>query len=593
MIQRIFDIIEQKATQHPEKTMLAAKVNGIWETITCKTVWDKANLLAGAIQNLGISTDLTNEFTQEKIAIISPNRPEWIITDTGVQLAGAALTPIYPTISPTELEYVLNEAEVRIVFIANQDIYDRYKDAFKNIDKLKFIYSFDVIEGVDNWNTLLQKNIQPDRNLIENIKSENLATIIYTSGTTGNPKGVMLTHKNIVSNINDSLPVFTFVEENGKALSFLPLNHIFERMVSYIYLISGVSIYYAESMDTIGLNLKEVQPMVFTTVPRLLEKVYERIYNTGLELKGIKRALFFWSLNLARKYDNNKSGGFFYDLQLNIANKLVFKKWREALGGKVKAIVVGSAATQERLVRIFSAAQIVIMEGYGLTETSPVISVNHFESENRRVGSIGPLIQNVQVKLAEDGEILAKGNNITPGYFKHPEITKEAFDAEGWFHTGDIGQWVEGRFLKITDRKKEIFKTSGGKYVAPQVVENKLKESPYIEQILVIGDGKKFVSALIVPNFTHIKKSLKDHNGMTNIPSKNSEIIELNEAKAIIQKQIDKYNPFFSHPEQVKKFELLADEWTINNGELTPSLKVKRKVVLAKFSHLIDRMYGE
>jgi long-chain acyl-CoA synthetase len=360
-------------------------------------------------------------------------------------------------------------------------------------------------------------------------------------------------------------------------------------MVTYIYLYTGVSIYYAESMDTIGANLKEVKPQVFTTVPRLLEKVYERILNTGMELKGIKRGLFFWALELGKQFDNAKPGSPWYRLQLWLANKIIFNKWREALGGNVKAIVTGSAACQERLVRIFTAANIIIMEGYGLTETSPVVSVNSFESENRRVGTIGVVIPHVEVKLADDGEILTKGPNITIGYYKHPELTSEAV-IDGWLHTGDIGQWVEGRFLKITDRKKEIFKTSGGKYVAPQAVENKMKESPFIEQMMVIGANRKFVSALILPSFTQVRKYLKDHNA-TSIPDSNKELIKMPEVMALIQKQVDKYNELFSHPEQVKKIALFSDEWTIDSGELTPSLKIKRKVIEQKYAQLIEGIY--
>jgi len=592
MIQRLFDIVAERSRLAPRDVMLAAKEHGTWRTYSCAEVWQMARAVAGGLLQQGI-VHSTDARTQEKIAIISPNRPEWIITDVAVQLTSAVLTPVYPTISPTELEYVLNEAGAKMLFVANAEIYERFKDAFANVPSLQQIYSFDEIEGVTNWQTLVNAGAQPDDQLIAAIRPETLATIIYTSGTTGNPKGVMLTHSNIACNVRDSMPAFTFAAAGSRALSFLPLNHIFERMVSYIYLQAGVSIYYAENMDTIGLNLKEVKPLVFTTVPRLLEKVYERIMNTALELKGIKRALFFWALGLGKRYDNIHRGGPWYRLQLAIANALVFSKWREALGGNVKAIVVGSAPTQERLARIFTAARIIIMEGYGLTETSPVISVNRFESEDRRIGTIGPLIQHVEVKIAEDGEILTKGPNVTSGYYMHPELTAAAIDGDGWFHTGDIGQWVEGRFLKITDRKKEIFKTSGGKYVAPQAIENKMKESPYIEQMMVIGDGRKFVSALIVPSFTQLRKYLKDNFPNISVPASNTELVKMKEVMAQVQKQIDKYNPLFSHPEQVKKVALLPDEWTIDGGELTPSLKIKRKVIEKKFAAEIEGIYGE
>ncbi|MCW3120939.1 MAG: long-chain fatty acid--CoA ligase [Flavipsychrobacter sp.] len=591
MIQRLFDIAEQQSKQAPDAIMLAAKENGQWRTYSSSEVWQTARKLAGGLLSLGIANQVLEPEQQEKIAIISPNRPEWMMTDIGVQLTGAVLTPVYPTISPAELAYVLSEAGVQICFVANAEIYERFKDALKEIPTLKSVYSFDVIEGVPNWKELINKNLQPDESVIARIKPGTLATIIYTSGTTGNPKGVMLTHDNITSNVRDSIPAFTFAEKGSKALSFLPLNHIFERMVTYVYIHSGVAVYYAENMDTIGLNLKEVKPLVFTTVPRLLEKVYERIMNTAMDLKGIKRVLFFWALDLGKRYDNAKPGNPWYQFQLWLANKIIFSKWREALGGNVKAIVVGSAACQERLTRIFSAANIVIMEGYGLTETSPVVSVNRFESKDRRVGSIGTLIDNVQVKIAEDGEMLIKGPNVAIGYYKHPELTAAAMQ-DGWFHTGDIGQWVEGRFLKITDRKKEIFKTSGGKYVAPQVLENKMKESPFIEQMMVVGADRKFVSALVVPSFMQLRKYMRDNYPNMSITDNNSELIKMPEVTAQMQKQIDKYNVMFSHPEQIKKIALLPEEWTIDTGELTPSLKVKRKVIEQKFSKEIEQIYA-
>jgi len=591
MIQRLFDIVQQRSVQFPNDIMLAAKESGQWRTYSSTEVWETAQKLAGGLGSLGILNQTLDPDKQEKIAIISANRPEWIITDIGVQLTGAVLTPIYPTISPNDISYILNESQAQVLFVANTDIYERFKDALAGVPTLKSIYSFDEVAGVKSWKELINNNLLPDEKTIAAIKPETLATIIYTSGTTGDPKGVMLSHNNIVSNVVDSMPAFTFAGVHTRALSFLPLNHIFERMVSYIYLQAGVSIYYAESMDSIGANLKEVKPIVFTTVPRLLEKVYERIMNTALELTGIKRALFFWALDLGKRYDNINHGSLWYQLQLWLANKIIFNKWREALGGNVKAIVVGSAACQERLERIFTAAGIIIMEGYGLTETSPVVTVNRFESENRRIGTVGPLIPHVEVKIADDGEILVKGPNITIGYYKHPGLTADVMK-DGWFHTGDIGQLVEERFLKITDRKKEIFKTSGGKYVAPQAIENKMKESPFIEQMMVIGADMKFVSALIIPNFVSLRKYLRDHYPDL-VLGENKDLILLPEAIAQIQKQIDKFNPLFSHPEQVKKFALLSAEWTIDSGELTPSLKLKRKVIMQEYAKQIEAIYGD
>jgi len=590
MFLRLFEIAEQRSNSAPDAIMLSAKENGNWKTYSCKEVWETANKLAGGLYSLGLANSVLEPELQEKIAIVSPNRPEWMIADIGVQLTGAVLTPIYPTISPHEITYILNDAGVRIIFLANAEIYNRFKDAFNDVPTLKYVFSFDEIEGVTNWKSLVNKNLKADESVISRIKPETLVTIIYTSGTTGTPKGVMLSHYNIASNVRDSIPAFTFAEEGSKALSFLPLNHIFERMVTYVYLAGKIAVYYAESMDTIGLNLKEVKPLVFTTVPRLLEKVYERIMNTGMEQKGIKHFLFFWALDLGKQYDNYKKGNISYRLQLWLANKIVFSKWRAALGNNVKAIVVGSAACQERLVRIFSAAGVVIMEGYGLTETSPVVTVNRFESENRRIGTIGPLIDNVEVKLAEDGEILIKGPNVMIGYYKQPELTVSAMEG-GWFHSGDIGQWIEGKFLKITDRKKEIFKTSGGKYVAPQALENKMKECPYIEQMMVVGNGRKFVSALMVPAFSQVRKYFRDNNPSLTIPDNNEELVKMPQILDLISKQVEGYNELFSHPEQIKKITLLAHEWTIDSGEMTPSMKIKRKVIEQKYSVEIEKMY--
>jgi len=396
----------------------------------------------------------------------------------------------------------------------------------------------------------------------------------------------MLSHRNVVSNVVACIPYLP-VHTSARALSFLPLNHIFERMVTYVYLTAGVPIYYAESMDTIADNLREVKPTIFTTVPRLLEKVYEKIMSKGLELKGIKRALFFWALELGKQYEINKPLGGWYRFQLSIANALVFKKWREALGGNIQAVVTGAAACQMRLLKIFTAGRIPVLEGYGLTETSPVISVNRVDEKDRMFGTVGPIISGIEVKLAEDGEILCKGPNITMGYYKRPDLTADAIK-DGWFHTGDIGVIVNDKFLKITDRKKELFKTSGGKFVAPQPIENKFKESPYIEQIMVVGEDHKFTSALIVPSFPNLRnwcdKKGISYNG-------NDGLVKLPEVKDLFQQAVDKYNQFFSHVEQLKKFELMPQEWTVDGGELTPTLKLKRKVILEKYRNVIEGMY--
>jgi long-chain acyl-CoA synthetase len=442
-----------------------------------------------------------------------------------------------------------------------------------------------------HWKELLVRPTPEDlerlRSISDKIDYKDLATIIYTSGTTGTPKGVMLSHENILSNVVACLPCMP--PGPLKVLSFLPLNHIYERMLTYLYLFSSSSIYYAESMDTIGDNLKEVKPQMFVTVPRLLEKVYDRIMQKGSELTGVKKKLFYWACGLGARYEINKKMGFWYDIQLSLANKLIFSKWREALGGNIICIVSGGAACQVRLIRIFTAAGVAIMEGYGLTETSPVISANRVEVEDRMFGTVGPLLSNVEVKIAEDGEILCKAPSVMMGYYKRPDLTAEVMSG-GWFHTGDIGEIVAGRFLKITDRKKEMFKTSGGKYVAPLAIESKLKESPYIEQIMIVGPERKFVGALIVPAFPYLQEWCRQHNVKAGT---NEEMIRQPEVLAFYKEVVESYNKNFNHVEQIKRFELLPVEWTIDGGEMTPKLSLKRKVVTEKFGKLIEKIYAD
>jgi len=455
------------------------------------------------------------------------------------------------------------------------------------------VYTFESLQPALNWREIMSKATAESfaelKSAADKVGYEDMVTIIYTSGTTGTPKGVMLSHKNILSNVISSSEVFNeFCLPTDKALSFLPLNHIFERMVTYIYLFNGVSVYYAESLDKIGDNLKEVQPAVFTTVPRLLEKVYERIMGRGQELTGVKRKLFYWAVDVAGKYEVGKQQGFIYNTKLGIANKLIFSKWREGLGGKVKAIVTGAAACQVRLLKIFSAGRMPIMEGYGLTETSPVIAVNRYNEKNRKFGTVGPIIKGVEVKLAEDGEICCKGENVMMGYYKRPDLTAEVIDKDGYFHTGDIGIMVDQKFLKITDRKKEIFKTSGGKYVAPQPIENKMKESPFIEQMIVVGPERKFAGALIVPSFDNLKEWAKQNKisfGTIHDLVRHPAVLEM------FKHVVEEFNQQFNHVEQIKKFELCPNEWTVDGGELTPTLKLKRKVIMEKYKDAIERIY--
>lgn len=591
---RLFDCIEVAIQDFPRDDMFAAKEeNGVWKKYSTHEVKEIVDKLAAGLIHLGMSAhDMTIE-SRDKIAVMSNNRPEWLFLDLAVQKTGAILVPLYPTLSLHELEFVLNDAAVKLVFVSDKDLFEKVQSIRSKLPTVQAVFTFNDIQPSLHWKEILNKPNADDfialNNASAKIGYEDLATIIYTSGTTGVPKGVMLSHKNILSNVISSSPVFNdFIEKNDRALSFLPLNHIFERMVSYIYLFNGVSIYYAESIEKIGENLKEVKPSVFTTVPRLLEKVYERIMGKGQELTGIKKKLFFWAIDIASRFDISKNQGFFYNTQLAIANKLVLSKWREGLGGNIRAIIIGSAACQVKLLRVFTAAKIAVMEGYGLTETSPVISVNRFSPKERVFGTVGPVIQGVQVRIAEDGEICAKGDNIMMGYYKRPDLTAEVIDSEGYFHTGDIGTFIDNKFLKITDRKKEIFKTSGGKYVAPQPIENKMKENKYIEQMMVVGADRKFASALIVPSFLNLKQWAADHNitysAMEDL-IRNPKVLEL------FKNILEEYNPLFNHVEQVKKFALLPQEWSINSGEMTPKLSLKRKVITEKFKEVIDKMY--
>ncbi|HEY4148239.1 MAG TPA: long-chain fatty acid--CoA ligase [Chitinophagaceae bacterium] len=587
---RLFDCLQYHLDNRPLTDMLAAKEAGKWRTYSTAEVKELVDRLAGGLLNMGIGCgDMTAE-GRDKVAVLCKNRPEWIILDLAVQQTGAILTPVYPTINVNELEFVLKDAQVKMVFVNDEDTFNKVFSIKDKLPSLKEIFSFEHVTNGRHWKEVLDaatpESIGRIPAIAAKIGYEDLATIIYTSGTTGTPKGVMLSHKNILSNVIACLPCFP-PGDNLRALSFLPLNHIFERMVTYLYLFRGTSVYYAESMETIGDNLKEVQPQLFTTVPRLLEKVYDRIMAKGRELTGIKKRLFFWAHSLAERFEINKNNGAWYNFQLMLANKLIFSKWREALGNRLICIISGGAACQVRLIRIFTAAQIPIMEGYGLTETSPVISVNRFEVEGRKFGTVGPLIDGVEVKIAEDGEIICKGPNVMMGYYKRPDLTAEAMK-DGWYLTGDIGM-LDGQFLKITDRKKELFKTSGGKYVAPLPIESKLTESIYIEQIMVVGAERKFVGALIVPSFAHLKEWCRQNN----IPyTSNAEIINHPKVLAFYKELVEGYNKYFNHVEQIKKFELLPREWSVETGEMTPKLSLKRKVVMEKYRDMIERIYG-
>jgi len=591
---RLFDFLDWQLQKFPQEDMLAAKENGIWRKYSTQEIKQLADSLSMGLLKAGIGYQDGSIEGRDKVAVLSNNRPEWLILDLAVQQTGAVLTPIYPTISVNELEFILNDASIKLVFVSDQELYDKVQSIRSKTPTVQAVYTFNEIQEALNWRELLHSGGEQELEALkvskERVKGTELATILYTSGTTGFPKGVMLSHHNILDNIMNVEELLVPVcGAFDRALSFLPLNHIFERVISYIYIFRGVSIYYAENLETIGDNLKEVKPNLFSTVPRLLEKVYEKIMNKGRELTGIKKNLFFWAVAVGSRYEVDKNMGLAYNIQLAIANKLIFSKWREALGGNVKAIVTGAAACQVRLLKVFTAAKITIMEGYGLTETSPVISVNHYDSSGRRFGTVGKVIRNVEVKLAEDGEICCKGSNVMMGYYKRPDLTAECIDKDGWFHTGDIGVWVEEKFLKITDRKKEIFKTSGGKYVAPQPIENKMKESPFIEQMIVVGPERKFTAALIVPAFANLK-TWCEKNGIE--ATNNDQMVHHPKVQEHYKSIIEKYNPQFNPVEQVKKFELLNAEWTINGGELTPTLKLKRKVIMEKYGDAVERIYA-
>lgn len=587
-ITRLFDFPYYQLEKNNLPDALVTKYNGEWVKTSTQEYIDKANAISRALIAMGVEKN-------DKIAIISSNnRTEWNIMDIGALQTGAQTVPIYPTISEQDYEYILNHSESKYCFVSDAEVLRKLNLIKANVPSLLGVYTFDEISGEKNWKDLLAIGKDTStQNFVEerknNVKASDLATIIYTSGTTGKPKGVMLSHNNIVSNVLDSSDRIPIAEGSAKAMSFLPICHIFERVILYIYQYYSISIYFAESIDKISDNFKEVKPDVFTVVPRLLEKVYDKIYAKGTELTGLKKKLFFWAIDLGLKYEPYGQNGFWYEFQLKIARKLIFSKWQEALGGNVKLLVSGSAALQTRLTRVFAAAGMPVMEGYGLTETSPVISVNDMRNNMFRIGTVGKLIKNVEVKIAEDGEILCKGPNVMMGYYKDEQQTADVIK-NGYFHTGDIGEFDKDGFLRITDRKKEMFKTSGGKYVAPQILENTFKQSRFIEQIMVIGEGQKMPAAFIQPSFEFIKEWATIHK--INIGTTNEELISNADVLKRIQQEVDEYNKKFGNWEQVKRFELTPEVWSIDGGELTPTLKMKRKVILEKYKDLYDKIYN-
>jgi long-chain acyl-CoA synthetase len=584
-ITRLFDFPYYQLKTYNLNVAFGSKHNGEWITTSTQEYVDKANAISRALLKLGVKPN-------DKIAIISQNnRTEWNVIDIGVLQLGAQTVPIYPTISEEDYAYVLNHSESKYCFVSCEEVYQKVKSIQGQVPTLKDVYSFDALSDCKNWSEVLKlgedtSNQEEVEKLKAAVGKDDLATLIYTSGTTGKPKGVMLSHYNIVSNALESFKRIPLVLGNSKALSFLPVCHIYERMLIYLYQYCGTSIYYAP-IDQISDYAKEVKPNVMTAVPRLLEKVYDKIIAKGTDLTGIKKRLFFWAVELGLKYEPYGQNGWWYEKKLGLARKLIFSKWKEALGGNLSVMASGSAALQPRLARVFNAAQFGVMEGYGLTETSPVVSVNDMRNGGFRIGTVGKLLEHTEVKIAPDGEICVKGPQVMLGYYKDAEKTAEVM-IDGYFHTGDIGEIDVDGFLKITDRKKEMFKTSGGKYVAPQLLENRLKQSRFIEQVMVVGESEKMPAAIIQPDFEFLRNWAKRHQIA---PGSNEELVANKKIIARITEEIEEANENFAKWEKVKAFRLTPDLWSINEGHLTPTLKLKRKVVKEKYIKLYNEIY--
>jgi long-chain acyl-CoA synthetase len=586
-ITRLFDLLPYyKATYPPKDDVLAGKEDGKWVKHNIDDYIATANKVSYALMKLGVKPG-------DKVATITNNRPEWNFLDMGISQCGAVHVPIYPTISEADYKYILAHANVGYIFVSGQELLKRIMTVAPQVESVKEVISIDGFPGVRSFKDFTAYGSEnTDSEGLEDIKGtikgSDLVTLIYTSGTTGNPKGVMLTHNNLLSQVFAVAPIPP-CDHTCRALSYLPLCHVYERILTYVYQFLGISVYYAENIGKIADNMREVQPQIFSTVPRLLEKIYDRIISKGRKLKGLKRAIFFWAVNIGLKYELNGANGWWYELQLKIVDKLVFVKWREALGGKFRVVVSGGSALQPRLARTFWAAGIPVLEGYGLTETSPVISVNTFFENGCKFGTVGTVLDGVTVKIAEDGEVLCKGPNVMMGYYKDDEMTREVIDKEGWFHTGDVGVLDGGVHLRLTGRKKEIFKTSMGKYIAPQIIENKLKESSFIDNAMVVGEYQKFAAALIVPDFAH----LRSYCEIKGIEFKSeSDIIRNDVIRKRIFQEVVKTNKTLGDFEEIKKIELIDHEWGIDSGELTPTLKIKRDVVGTRYKELIDNMFA-
>jgi long-chain acyl-CoA synthetase len=587
-VTRIFDILDLYREKYIKDDALAGKENGAWVKYSSSQYVDTATLISYGLLASGFKKG-------DRIATIANNRPEWNIIDMGMSQAGLIHIPIYPTISADEYNYILNHSEPSLVFISDKTLYEKIRPICEKIPSIKGIFTFNPVEGAKNWKELLElgrKNEDKFRDELvkikESIRPEDMVTMLYTSGTTGFPKGVVLNHTNLISNVKATVNVHP-MDHRHKALSFLPISHVYERMLNYHFQYKGISIYYAESMATIAANAQEIKPNLFACVPRLLESIYAKIIGKGKDLSYLKKQIFFWAVNLGLRFELNRKNGWWYHFRLKIADKLIFSKWREVLGGQLEIMVSGGAALQPRLARIFWAAGIKVLEGYGLTETSPVIAVNNMTRNEIMFGTVGPVVDGVEVKIAEDGEILCKGPNVMTGYYKEPGLTREVIDPDGWFHTGDVGMLVENKYLKITDRKKEIFKLSSGKYIAPQVIENKLKESFFIEQAMVVGENEKFASAILSPNFPFLHEWASRHEIKFR---DNEELINMKEVIDRFQKEVNTVNESLGEHEKIKRIRLIKDEWTAATGELSPTLKLKRKPLYERYDAILREIYS-
>lgn len=585
-IERLFDILPNYLEKYPWKTdALAMKENKEWKTFSIQEYAERVKFLSYGLIKLGVKPG-------DRIVTITPNRPAWNFADMAIMQVGAIHVPVYPTISASDYEFIFKHSEVKIVMVSGKELYHKIKDILPNCPMIEKVYTFTHHSDLADYHEISDLGQENPNDLelkarMDDIGKDDIATIIYTSGTTGKMKGVMLSHDNILSNV-DSIKHIPPGGPNARGLSFLPLCHIYERTINYVFQLNGMSVYYAENVATVVENAKEIKANILPTVPRLLEKIYDKIDEKGSKLTGIKKAIFDWSVNLGLKYDIKGENSFLYNIQLAIARKLVFKKWQEALGGEVKALIVGGAAMQPRLGRLFNAAGVPTLEGYGLTETSPVISVNDWGKNKSYIGTVGPIIKNAECKIADDGEIIVKGPGVMKGYYKEPEMTADVIDKEGWFHTGDLGMFVENRFLKITGRKKDIFKSSFGKYIAPAPIEAKLKESHFIEEVMIVGENQKFAGALIIPNFEYIRQWCKQES--KNCPE-DKDLINSELIKKQIQSEINSYNSLFAEHEKVKTFTLLSDKWDLDSGLVTAKLSLKRPAITTKYQEIIEEMF--